>query len=471
MSEATVPPTPAPDHEAISADLRHILRQWYGAPSHRIQSKLSIFSDYGKPQATERIRELVLNLLEKLKMKEPLAAQLLRERFLDDEMVYVLANRHNLSENMIYRRQREALAALAEIAWAEEHRARMERVNRALRLLPEPTYHTLFGVDRPLQRLHDVLVKPDLPWLIAVDGLGGIGKTSLVDYLVRNVSQTGQFLGIAWVSARRRSLALSGRIVEMNEPALYASDLLDQLIDTLAVPLTRPFNEEEAIQALRQRFAEPHIIVIDNMETVVDYKTILPTLRRLANPSKVIITSRQSLGDEQGVHCTSLSELDLIDATQLLKNEARVRGIDVLIDAQNEVYGSIYRTVGGNPLALKIVAGLVRVRDVPSVLDDLKEGRAGRADALYTYIYQEAWELLAEPARRTLLTMPLIGGEGATFDHLASITGLPPDDLSQALDILIAHSLVYVGGTVEERRYHIHGLTETFLRHEVAKWQ
>ncbi|NIP25291.1 MAG: hypothetical protein GWN55_14600 [Phycisphaerae bacterium] len=43
--------------------------------------------------------------------------------------------------------------------------------------------------------------------------------------------------------------------------------------------------------------------------------------------------------------------------------------------------------------------------------------------------------------------------------------------MSQALDELVALSLVEVGGELERRRYRIHRLTETFLLTEVTKWQ
>jgi CheY-like chemotaxis protein len=459
------------DLEAVAADLRHILRQWHSAPSEKLRSQLIILQNYGEPQATEDIHELVLNALDQLELKDPLAASILRQRFLDGEMVYVLANRHNVSENMIYRRQREALSALASIVLAKEQALRTRQARHTLRRLPEPTYHTLYGIERPYQRLEAVLVKLAPPWLIAVDGLGGIGKTSLVDYLVRNVTERGQFAEIAWVSARRHTLALSGQIIEVDQPALHISELIDQLVDTFELPLARPFEVDEAIQALRQHMTKPHIIVVDNMETVIDYRTVLPVLRQLANPSKVIITSRSSLGDEPNVHCTSLAELDRADAAGLLKSEAEVRGIDALAEAPPDLYDTIYQTVGGNPLALKIVAGLARVRDIPSVLVDLREGREGRADALYTYVYREAWEILPDEARRTLLMMPLVAADGGTLEHLMQVTGLARDPLNQALGDLIIHSLVYVGGNLQERRYYIHGLTETFLRQEVAKWQ
>jgi hypothetical protein len=41
--------------------------------------------------------------------------------------------------------------------------------------------------------------------------------------------------------------------------------------------------------------------VIDNLETVADYRTLLPELRKWQGPSKFVITSRLRLLDEPGI--------------------------------------------------------------------------------------------------------------------------------------------------------------------------
>ncbi len=45
------------------------------------------------------------------------------------------------------------------------------------------------------------------------------------------------------------------------------------------------------------------------------------------------------------------------------------------------------------------------------------------------------------------------------------------EDLSQSLRQLAALSLVQISGDLEDRRYIIHRLTETFLLNEAIKWQ
>ena len=65
--------------------------------------------------------------------------------------------------------------------------------------------------------------------------------------------------------------------------------------------------------------------------------------------------------------------------------------------------------------------------------------------------------------------MPL--AQGGTFNQLKTVSELTRHDLHQALEQLVKLSLVEVRGDIEQHRYYIHRLTETFLLNEVAKWQ
>lgn len=66
------------------------------------------------------------------------------------------------------------------------------------------------------------------------------------------------------------------------------------------------------------------------------------------------------------------------------------------------------------------------------------------------------------------LVMPLT--QGATLEQLLALSQLELADLNEALEKLVALSLVQVRGNLQTRRYTIHRLTETFLLQEVVKW-
>lgn len=209
--------------------------------------------------------------------------------------------------------------------------------------------------------------------------------------------------------------------------------------------------------------------MVDNLETVVDYQTLVPFLRQLTNPSKFLITSRLSLQAYPDIFCYSLNELHESDTLAFLRYEAAMRGIAPLQQATPAQLQQIYSTVGGHPLALKLVIGQARFLPLAQVLTSLQLAQARQVDELYTYIYWQIWQMLDEPARRLMLTLPVM--PNSTFDQLAAISELDLATLQSALLRLLEHSLVQVAGDLAEPRYRLHRLTETFLMHEVLTWQ
>lgn len=335
-----------------------------------------------------------------------------------------------------------------------------------LALLPEAN---LIGVSREQQQLRLVLEQEGAPWLVAIDGIGGIGKSSLAAALVRELASTGRFDHIAWVSAKQEEfLSHSGRET-IQRPALDAAMLTDTLLEQLGNPLllTRsPAEKQAGLVTLLKQW--PYLVVIDNLETVVDYQTLLPVLRQWTNPTKFLLTSRHTLHVYDDVYCFSLKELSQTDALALLTYEAEIRGTTALTEAAPAHLASIYEVVGGNPLALKLVVGQIRVLPLAQVLDNLRQAQGKKIDDLYTYIYWQAWHTLDEAGRQTLLVMPL--AQGGTLTHIAALTDLDAAKLGQALEDLAALSLLEISPDLEQPRYRIHRLTETFLLNEVAKW-
>ncbi|MBE7549607.1 MAG: helix-turn-helix domain-containing protein [Anaerolineales bacterium] len=344
-----------------------------------------------------------------------------------------------------------------------------ETTARSTLLAMLPDTH-LFGIGRERQQLRLVLEQASAPWLVAIDGIGGIGKSSLAAALVRELASTDRFHRIAWTSAKQEEFFSRSGLEALQRPALDAVTLTDSLLEQLGEPLllTRsPAEKQAGLFALLKKL--PYLVVIDNLETVIDYQTLLPALRQWANPTKFLLTSRHTLHAYDDIYCFSLKELSQSDALALLSYEAEIRGATALASATPAQLASIYEVVGGNPLALKLVVGQTRVLPLTQVLDNLREARSKKIEDLYTYIYWQAWHALDEAGRQTLLVMPL--AQGGTLTHIAALTDLHGTDLTQALEELVTLSLLEVSADLEQPRYRIHRLTETFLLNEVAKWQ
>ncbi|MEM7345672.1 MAG: NB-ARC domain-containing protein [Chloroflexota bacterium] len=340
----------------------------------------------------------------------------------------------------------------------------------------EPLAHQqLFGVETLRQQLYEAVVAPDKPWLISIEGLGGIGKTSLADQLIRELIPTSPFFDIAWVSARQERFTPAIGIQPVNDtpehPALTVETLVDLLLTQLNHNHQVGLSAQQKLTGLNRLLKQqPCIIVVDNLETAADYQALIPLLRQLANPSKFLLTSRHSLKSYADTFCLNITELSQSDTIDFLTHEAQSRRLEGLAQESSEQFAEVYQVVGGNPLALKLVLGQIHTLPLNQVLRNLEQAQGRKTTDLYTYIYWQSWQALSDAGRQALLTLAVASPRGSTIEHLLAISGLQAGALSQALDMLATFSLVDVGGDLNARRYSIHRLTETFLLTEVTQW-
>lgn len=337
------------------------------------------------------------------------------------------------------------------------------------------SHKRLFGVQTAHDALRICLLAQERPWLVAIDGIGGIGKTALAQGLVTDLSESSYFEQMAWVSAKQEEFQTSRGTQTIMHSAMGAEHLVDailaQLTDANEITpsqLASASTTESKETLLRKILTEtPTLIVVDNLETVADYEALLPTLHALSNPSKFLITSRYALVDLDDVFSQTLAELPRQDVFDLLRHEATMRGIASLIAADEDALDEIYRVAGGHPLTLNLILGQLKFLPLEHVLDGLRNASTQRTESLYTYIYRQAWALLEPPGRQLFCAMPLL--QNATYAQLCAITQLPEDDLHAALAQLIGLSLLHVDGDLFDPRYSVHRLTETFLSNEVRR--
>lgn len=424
---------------------------------------------YNIRKATNKVIFEGLGVLEK---DDPPQADLLRKRFIDRKTVFEVASHLNQSPSHIHYRQKKAIRHLAQKLKEMEEtaiKARQEVLNKRLEY---PTYSNLIGIEEHLSTLRQVLMEPKRPWIVSIGGIGGIGKTSLADALLRKMIGQGLFDDFGWVNARQEILDIGGNIQRVNQPALTVKGLVEQLVRQLLGFTPAQLSGEQALEALRHRLKErAHLIVIDNLETMRDVESLLPTLRPLSNPTKFLLTSRESLYGKQGVYHFIVPPLIASNGLRLVREEASEQNLLHLAKATDEDLQPIYETVGGNPLALRLVVGQTHMDHLDVILDDLKVARGEKAEVLYSYIYRRAWDKLDEVTRQAFMFMPLALDQGSELEFLQIATGLDYRDLRGALNLLVTLNLVNFRGEFAERRYTIHNLTRTFLQKQVIKWQ
>jgi tetratricopeptide (TPR) repeat protein len=344
-------------------------------------------------------------------------------------------------------------------------------VLRMLRRLPAPTYTHLFGVEDRLERMRDALQDRSGRWLIALEGLGGLGKTASTRAMAEWVARQGLVADLAWITAKQETFSWE-EIRTSSRPALTLERLAEELAAQLGYPdIARMSHAEQWTSLCQIVKSRPYLIVVDNLETVADYEALASALWELANPSKILLTSRHRLTRYEFVYSVPCDGLDETAALALIRDEGEKRGVRDVLTAEAGVLRLVYEVTGGNPLAIKLALGQAVGLPLERVVASLREARGHQSDQLYTYLYRHSWQLLSPGARRTLLCLPHLPGSGTTWSDIEAIADLPPEELADAIKELSDRSLIAVGG-FEQKVYSLHELTRQFLASELRHdWQ
>lgn len=289
--------------------------------------------------------------------------------------------------------------------------------------------------------------------VIAVEGLGGMGKTALTREVAWLCAESDRFQAVVWTEDRDGSLRLN--------------DVLDAIADVLgytylhAMPLAA--KEKEVHQHLRGTAC---LLIVDNLETVTDQQLLDFVTRVPEPPSKVVVTSR----DQQlrAAWAVPLGRLDEPDGLELIRAEANRLGLRTLYDAPDAALRTLYDATGGNPLAIRLGTGQMKAggASLDEIIADLE---SAADDDLFTVLFERSWQRTDEYARRVLSALALCSGP-TTRAAIEAGSDVRHGYLRSALTRLIAVSLVDAAdaGPTGQSRYQLHTLTRAFVRRRLA---
>lgn len=293
------------------------------------------------------------------------------------------------------------------------------------------------------------------PYLVSIDGIGGIGKTVLALEVAHECLRASRgegptdgiptFSGFIWTTAKDRELTLNA--------------LLDAVARTLEYPGIAQQPIEDKRVAVRKLLQEkPYLLIVDNFETITD-EGVRDFLHDLPEPSKALITTREQ--KLRHVWAISLKGLTEPEALAVIRNEGRRLGLASLERAEDEVLSHLYEATGGAPLALKWAVGQIKQKgqSLDTVLAALHEARGSIFDA----IFARSWGLLSASARQVLVVMPIFA-TSASRAGVEAASDVRHYDLDEALGQLVEMSLVDATDELDldRRRYSIHPLTRAF---------
>ncbi len=336
--------------------------------------------------------------------------------------------------------------------------------------VPLPEYSILVGADLLLEKLDRLVVSLKPGQMLSVEGMGGIGKTALVHAFIARESVSQNYDEILWVSARQPVKVLGQSQVREDELNFTLEDVTSRLAQQLRLnhlvdkPLEDRMKGIQAATALQN-----YLLVIDNLETITDYVDLVPAVARYCGQCKIIITTRESLREFPYVTVFQVPELSHTHASQLVEEEVRRRGGTPGISASE--MEALIGTVGGLPLALKLIAAQTRLCSVSEILKEFKNAE-GEKESIYRFLYWKIWNSLSDPSRRLLFTFLTADPEGEDSTFLEILSGLAPNTFIRSFTELDEFSLIESNWVKEKTKHRIHRLTSTFLQTDVLKtWE
>lgn len=280
----------------------------------------------------------------------------------------------------------------------------------------------------------------------AVDGMAGIGKTSLAVHI-----------GHQLASQCPDALFLDLRAHSEGQPPLDPGEALELLLTMLGVPGERiSMHFDQRVAQWRSELATRRVlIVLDNAVSAEQVEPLLPG----ASNCVVIITSRTRLIGLDGVLPLSLDIMKPADAIELF---IRILGPDRVRAEPGPVAAAALR-YGYLPLAIRLVASWLRhhpAKSVNYVLNRL----SGTLNPVST-AFQLSYRDLNGDQQLMFRRLGLHPGQTFTYETAAALADMDPDRAQALLDELYDRHLVE---EPQGNRYRFHDLIRNYA-HNLAK--
>jgi DNA-binding SARP family transcriptional activator/tetratricopeptide (TPR) repeat protein len=289
--------------------------------------------------------------------------------------------------------------------------------------------------------------KGNAPLLEVIGGMTGVGKTTLAVHV-----------------AHRMTIRYPDAQLFLPFPGDGPGDVaeaLHRLLRMLGVAATRiPTGTAERARLWRAEMTHRRaIVVLDDAPGLEQVMAIAPT----AGDSLTIVTTRQR-ADWRGRRVLRLEPLKAGDSVTLLR---RLAG--PIADQDTDKLATVASLCGGLPVAIRAIAGHLREGnpaelDMDSLIDELTEVHAGRADGTETSrrifsAFDFTYRQLTEESRRVFRLLGICPCADVSLDAVAALTG---EAMESAEGHLAALSERYLIERTSTDRFRLHTLIQSY---------
>ena len=326
-----------------------------------------------------------------------------------------------------------------------------------------PRYNDVFvGRKQEIARCLEALSPEERGWGVAIDGIGGMGKTALALEVAHLARQQALFDAYLFVSAKTTRLSIQGvrqETLALSSLDSFCREFAKGLGHADIVKMNDATERRRALlDALRGRCI---LLIWDNLETLntEERDMIAEFLRKLPTPNKAIITSRRRTGESAvTIRLDRLLETEALELMQA-KGRSHPRLAQELNATKPEILTALYEASGGNPLALDWTLGQVAHKGY-SISDALERLRnAAKSPDLYGFLFADAAETLSKNDR-TVLSALAVFLTPAKTTALVDATDLVKTEIQVSLERLVTLSLV---NDLDGERFGLHSLTRTYI--------
>jgi tetratricopeptide (TPR) repeat protein len=355
------------------------------------------------------------------------------------------------------------MSKLEEYFWKRrERREQLKQRELALRGPKDisnnlPARTSFIGREKNKEELYAALVS-SYP-VIAIEGLGGIGKTALA----RAVSWELQKGEIAYGTTPK--IPKFESIIWTEDTGGKGNLVLDEVLDSISTVLKYPGIKQLPIEKKIEETKKllemnPSLVIIDNFESIQDHRiqdfvTSIPW-----PPSKALITTREKR--IRPVVPVPLGRMEYADAKQLILST-----INGLKNASEETLTAFYKAAGGNPYVFKTAGALIDDpgHDLEGVMKLLS---TGENEEIFDHIFIHNWEVSLKDfanAKDILYAMTLFAS-AVTTEALEDVSLIKHAFFREAIERLDGLSMIETryNRDTSIKGYELHTLTRAFVK-------